>query len=157
MSAIFIQEYDFDPNLLQSTMKERLGARTGAIVSFTGYVRDYSDNISLKALFIEHYPDMCRHALETIVNRACKIWHLEEALVVHRIGNLYRNERIVFACTAGTHRKEAFLGCEYIMDMIKTNIPMWKCEIFEDGRRLWVKPNKIDYLSSDAWNIQNSF
>ncbi len=145
-AIVFIQEDDFDPGSLQESLKNKVGARTGGIVSFTGYVRDYSLRMSTKTLFLDHYPGMCERELGIIVETACKNWNLEAAIAVHRIGKLERNERIVFVSAAGVHRKEAFLGCAYIIDMIKSRIPIWKCEILENGEKFWVNSTESDHL-----------
>ncbi|UOF94115.1 MAG: molybdenum cofactor biosynthesis protein MoaE [Bordetella sp.] len=149
---ISIQEEDFNPNLLQENLKKKVGEKAGAIVSFTGYVRDYRNDAEIQKLFLEHYPNMCERELNIIVNNAYQNWKLLDVVIVHRVGILYPGNRIVFVSTASIHRKEAFLSCEYILDMIKTCIPIWKCETLAEGSKFWVSPTSKDYTKRQLWN-----
>lgn len=66
-------------------------AGAGAVVSFTGIVRDESGRLS--AMEIEHYPGMTQSALEKIAHEAESRWPLTGRLIIHRYGGLSRARR----------------------------------------------------------------
>ncbi|MEP2716206.1 molybdenum cofactor biosynthesis protein MoaE [Pseudophaeobacter sp.] len=123
-------------------------AGSGAIVTFTGVVRD-ADAGGLVAMEIEHYPAMTEKALEAIAIEAKARWSLEDALVIHRYGRLAPGERIMMVATAARHRKDAFEAAEFLMDYLKSRAPFWKKEILTDGGADWVaaKPEDEDALT----------
>lgn len=60
----------------------------GAVVTFTGKVRNHNLGDSVKALTLEHYPGMTEKALAEIVDEARNRWPLGRVTVIHRIGEL---------------------------------------------------------------------
>ena len=118
-------------------MREQAGAGVGGIVTFVGYVRDYAPDAPTETLFLEHYPGMCERELEDIAATARARWNLAGTVIVHRVGALSRNAQIVFVAAASAHRGDAFRGCEYIIDALKTRAPFWKSETLAGGKRFW--------------------
>src|SRR5438876_371180 len=57
--------------------------------------------------------------------------------VLHRIGRLEIGESSVMIAVASPHRAEAFEACHFAIDTLKTTVPVWKKEYFEDGE-VWV-------------------
>jgi molybdopterin synthase catalytic subunit len=98
----------------------------GAIVSFTGIVRDVA--AGLKQMDIEHYPGMTERALEQIAADAMTRWDLGDVLVIHRYGPLHPDEPIMMVATASKHRKDAFEAADFLMDFLKSRAPFWKKE-----------------------------
>jgi molybdopterin synthase catalytic subunit len=98
----------------------------GAIVSFTGIVRDVA--AGLKQMDIEHYPGMTERALEQIAADAMTRWDLGDVLVIHRYGPLHPDEPIMMVASASKHRKDAFEAADFLMDFLKSRAPFWKKE-----------------------------
>ena len=96
-------------------------AGAGAVVSFTGLVRDNGGALSM--MEIEHYPGMTEKSLEDIVNQAKARWDIFDALVIHRVGPLKPLDQIVLVAVTSAHRGEAFDACEFIIDYLKTDAP----------------------------------
>lgn len=107
---------------------------TGGIVTFIGIVRD--DGI--EALELEAYTDLARADLLRIAGEARETYHLTSVLVIHRFGTLSVGEVILLIVCGAAHRTEAFRGCEWILERIKEQVPIWKKEIGPVGER-WVK------------------
>lgn len=106
----------------------------GAIVVFDGIVRnDGIDKIELSA-----YIEGATKEIEDIVADAEKKFNLLSVEVIHRIGVLDVGDNILVIVIGAGHRKEAFGGCEYILEEIKTRAPIWKKEHLKDGSR-WVE------------------
>ena len=123
-----------------------LGA--GAVVTFTGLVRDNSGRLS--AMEIEHYPGMTEKAILAIAAEAVARWSLTDALVIHRHGRLVAGEAIMMVATAAPHRGDAFAAAEFLMDYLKSRAPFWKKEIGADGVE-WVAARDEDEVALKRW------
>ena len=122
----------------------------GAIATFYGTVRDSNENRKVQSIFIEHYPGMTETELTKIINEAKERWRISAATIIHRIGKLEVGEGIVFVGTASCHRKDAFQSCDFIMDYLKTNAPLWKKERHDRGED-WVSSRESDQISARSW------
>jgi len=80
---------------------------------------------------------MTEKALAAIAAEATVRWKLDDAVIIHRVGPLAPNDRIVFVVAAAAHRKGAFRACEFMIDALKTKAPFWKQETTPRGAR-WV-------------------
>ena len=123
-------------------------AGAGAIVSFTGIVRDTEGRLA--AMEIEHYPGMTERALETILAQAMNRWSLADALVIHRFGRLNVGAPIMMVATAARHRADAFAAAEFLMDYLKSRAPFWKKEITATGTQ-WVASRDEDEAALTRW------
>lgn len=145
---ISVQEQPFD--LGAETSGFAAGHKDmGAIVTFTGIVRDLPDD-PLIAMEIEHYPGMTEAALTEIAQTAMDRWSLGDALVIHRHGRLVPGEMIMMVATASKHRKDAFEAAEYLMDYLKSRAPFWKREITTQGET-WVASKSEDEDALTRW------
>ncbi len=106
----------------------------GAIVSFLGTVRD--DGI--ERMEVEAFRVAALEELEAIRDEAMSRFSLKAAEVAHRTGSLDVGEGIVAIVCSAAHRDEAFAGCRYIIDQLKSRAPFWKKEISGEGER-WVE------------------
>jgi molybdopterin synthase catalytic subunit len=136
---IRVQTEDFDPGAELEQLRQRNNGQAGAVVSFTGLVRDMNEGEAITAMTLEHYPGMTEKALNKIEQEANQRWELTDSIIIHRTGPLNPNDNIVFVATASKHRKQAFRACEFMIDTLKTNAPFWKKESVADGTR-WVEP-----------------
>ncbi|KPQ14855.1 MAG: molybdopterin synthase catalytic subunit MoaE [Rhodobacteraceae bacterium HLUCCA09] len=120
----------------------------GAVVSFTGLVRDEGGR--LEAMEIEHYPGMTERAVAAIAAEAERRWRLAGCLVVHRHGRLGPGERIMMVATAAPHRADAFAAAEFLMDYLKSRAPFWKKEHGASGKA-WVAARDADEDALRRW------
>lgn len=146
---IKVQEQDFD---LQQEYRGVLNqeAVSGAVVTFTGLVREFNDDRNVTGLTLEHYPGMTEKALLQIAQKAQQRWQLEAITVIHRVGQLDLGEQIVLVAIASKHRGDAFSACEFVMDFLKTNAPFWKKETTKEGD-FWVEAKASDEQKAFAW------
>jgi molybdopterin synthase catalytic subunit len=128
---IRLQQEDFEVGKFIEEAKSR---RTGAIVTFIGIVRD--DGI--ECMELEAYHNVAEQELAIIRDEAMKEFPLHSVDIIHRTGPLRVGDNIVLIVVSAGHRKEAFLGCEYIIDRLKQTVPIWKKELLKDGER-WVE------------------
>ncbi len=148
---VIVQEADFDGSALIAGLRNGAARGAGALVTFTGYVRDYDNDAPTRSLFLEHYPGMCEREIRRLCDTATHRWAVREPLVVHRVGELRRDEQIVFVAVAAAHRGSAFRACEYIIDALKTRAPFWKRETLADGTRFWVEQRHADAAKTKSW------
>nr|WP_113867366.1 molybdopterin synthase catalytic subunit MoaE [Brenneria salicis]NMN91971.1 molybdopterin synthase catalytic subunit [Brenneria salicis ATCC 15712 = DSM 30166]RBP61278.1 molybdopterin synthase subunit MoaE [Brenneria salicis ATCC 15712 = DSM 30166]RLM30282.1 molybdenum cofactor biosynthesis protein MoaE [Brenneria salicis ATCC 15712 = DSM 30166] len=123
----------------------------GAVVTFTGKVRNHNLAADVSALTLEHYPGMTEKALAEIVALARERWALPRASVIHRIGALYPGEEIVFVGVSAAHRRDAFDAAQFIMDYLKTRAPFWKREATPQGER-WIDARDSDKQAAARWS-----
>jgi len=135
---IRVQTEDFDAAAELERLRSSNKGQAGAVVSFTGLVRDLNAGDTVMQMTLEHYPGMTEKALANIEQAANERWELTATLIIHRVGPLSPNDNIVFVAAASRHRKQAFRACEYMIDTLKTEAPFWKKETLSDGTR-WVE------------------
>lgn len=147
--SIRVQTAPFDPgHELNAVHAGNLGV--GAVVTFTGYVRDINQDAAITELFLEHYSGMTEKALNKIRDEAMQRWPLIDAHILHRVGALHLAEPIVFVATSSMHREAAFAACEFIMDYLKTRAPFWKKEQTSTGSH-WVEGRDSDQRAAARW------
>ena len=148
---VTVQEHDFDAAALTAALRRATAGSAGAIVTFTGYVRDYSPDAPTHTLFLEHYPGMCEREITELCEAAKQRWDILDCMVVHRVGELHHTEQIVFVGVASAHRGQAFRAAEFIIDTLKTRAPFWKRETLSSGERFWVQQDEADTRKTASW------
>ncbi len=144
-----VQREDFDLGAELSALRSGR-VDIGALVSFTGLVRDRSEDGDLTWLELEHYPGMTEKALAAIEAEARARWPLAACLIIHRHGALAPGEQIMMVATASAHRKAAFAAAEFLMDFLKSRAPFWKREATQAGAR-WVAARDDDVTALARW------
>ena len=151
--SVSVQRESFDVGA-EITQLTALSRGVGAVASFVGLVRDLhatGDGVaSISAMTLEHYPGMTENALEEIVAEAKRRWKLLGVRVIHRYGRLEPGDPIVLVIATSAHRGDAFAGCEFIMDFLKTRAPFWKKEETDSGER-WVDARGEDETAAARW------
>ncbi|MDA2935437.1 molybdenum cofactor biosynthesis protein MoaE [Acidobacteria bacterium AH-259-D05] len=111
---------------------------SGAIVTFDGTVRDNARGKSVTHLYYESYPKMAIKELEKIRREAMRRWPLNDMAIIHRIGRMEITESSVFIAVSSAHRQDAFEACQFAIDTLKTSVPIWKKEHYQDGE-VWIE------------------
>jgi len=148
--SVLIQEDDFDLASELTTLRSG-NSKVGAMVSFVGLVRDFSHDETIESIYLEYYPGMTEKALNKIIVEATERWSLINVRVIHRIGQLFANDQIVLVATTALHRGEAFAGCEFIIDYLKTAAPFWKKEQTREGSQ-WLETRETDVKRMEHWH-----
>ena len=146
---IKIQNEDFDISEETKILQQN---NTGAIVNFVGVVRGYDEknNEIINSMTLEHYPGMTESEIEKIINDCSEKWNLTGITVIHRVGNLKPADKIVYVGVSSKHRQNAFDGCNFIMDWLKTRAPFWKVEE-NNNKKNWVNFNETDIQALRKW------
>ncbi|HEX2239957.1 MAG TPA: molybdenum cofactor biosynthesis protein MoaE [Actinomycetota bacterium] len=115
---------------------------TGGTAVFVGTVRRSSatGEIDRAVLALEYdaHPELAQPHLEEIARAAQARFDLERVVAIHRIGRCELGEPTVVVACSAPHRAAALEGCRWMIDEIKSKVPIWKKEIFADGTA-WVE------------------
>ena len=149
-SQVFVQQEAIDAAAREAEVAHSTH-EIGAVVSFSGLVRDFNSQGDILGLELEHYPGMTEKSLQRILDQAGERWPLIAASVSHRVGKIWNGEVIVHVCVASRHRRQAFAACEFIMDYLKTDAPFWKKELTDTGSA-WVEAKASDDDARDRWD-----
>lgn len=135
--GVRIQSASFSLDAEISRIKAQSG-RIGAVVAFTGTVRDCSHGRAVLGIEVELYPEMAMKRLEAIRAEAVRSHALLAATIIVRQGRLDLGDDLILILTAAEHRHEAFLAARWCIDEIKRSVPIWKRELTPDGWE-WVR------------------
>ena len=127
----------------------------GAVVTFTGRVRNNNNGNAVTTLTLEHYPGMTEKSLAKIIMQAKERWQIGRVKVIHRIGELSIGDQIVFVGVTSKHRQDAFAANEFIMDYLKVKAPFWKKEQITDKGKTsenWLDAKNSDTDKADLWS-----
>ena len=105
----------------------------GALVVFDGIVRNHTRGREVRYLDYEAYEEMAVRQVQRLVQEAKEKFGVRHATIVHRLGRLQVGESSIFIVVASAHRAQAFDACRWLIDRIKTTVPIWKKETFADG------------------------
>jgi MoaE-MoaD fusion protein len=105
----------------------------GATVTFDGFVRNQSHNRSTLYLDYEAYESMALSKMREIGTQLHEKFAIHRVAMVHRLGRLDIGETSVFIAVSAPHRAAAFDACRFAIDALKSTVPIWKKEYFEDG------------------------
>ena len=105
----------------------------GAIVSFLGITRGTEGDAEVYALEFDAWQEKLGPVLENLANQACDTYGALSVAMAHRTGRVEPQESIVSIHVVSPHRKEAFQACEWLIDELKKQAPLWKREVTSDG------------------------
>ena len=147
--SVTVQKQDFEVGEEIALLHSK-NPKVGAIVSFTGLVRDVNEGLEVREMNLEHYPAMTEKSLKLIEEQCKKKWRLLGIRIIHRYGKLKPTDQIVLVIVSSEHRGDAFKACEFLMDYLKTQAPFWKKEITSQGER-WVDARSADDDAAKRW------
>ena len=110
----------------------------GAIVTFTGVVRNNARGQAVTMLEYEAYAPMAEQVLAQIAHEMAARWNLCAIAMQHRVGQLAVGQASIGIAVSSPHRQDGFAACAYAIDRIKEILPVWKKEFAADGA-WWVE------------------
>jgi molybdenum cofactor synthesis domain-containing protein len=110
----------------------------GAVVSFSGLVRDHDGGRGVRALEYSSHPD-AGNVIARVAAQVAAVHSKVYALAVsHRIGSLAIGDSAIVCAVSAAHRAEAFAACAALIDEVKLQLPIWKRQELADGSQEWV-------------------
>lgn len=132
----FVTEEPLSADQLIRTVKNPYA---GAVLTFAGTVREYTEGQRTVSLEYEAYAPMAIKKMEEIVREIQNRWPQVQVAMAHRTGHLAIGEISVLIAVASPHRAESFEAGRYGIERLKQIVPIWKKEIWEDGS-MWKGP-----------------
>jgi len=132
--VILLTRESLDPETITATVRDDAN---GGVVTFLGTTRNETDSRRVLYLEYEAYEGMAEKMLARIAGEIHRWWGTRHVSIAHRFGRLEIGEVSLVIAVASPHRAEAFAACQYAVDRIKQDVPIWKKEVFEDGE-VWV-------------------
>ncbi len=107
----------------------------GALSIFIGNVRNHGRFGNVSEIYYETYNEMAQEKLREIENEAQTKWGIKKLVAIHRIGNIKAGETSIIIGVSSEHRHEAFEACKYVLNNVKTRVPIWKKEISKESQK----------------------
>lgn len=134
-----------EPLSIDEVFRAVLDPRAGGVDVFVGTVRNHDEARGVEALDYSAHPtvvEQMRGVADRVAARFAVVGQDEPSLtglaVVHRVGDLQVGDLAVVAAASAAHRAAAFEACRALIDDLKTSVPIWKHQVFDDGTDAWV-------------------
>ncbi len=124
----------------EKLLRQVASPRAGAVVLFLGTTRGITGERETESLDYTSYAEMAERKLAELEQEAANRWPIVKSAVVHRVGHLEVGETSVAIAVSSAHRHEAFAAGQWLIDTIKSVVPIWKQEHWADGTSQWVHP-----------------
>jgi molybdopterin synthase catalytic subunit len=105
----------------------------GAVVSFVGLTRETEGDADVLRLEFDAWQDKLTPVLESLAHQSIERFGVTSVAMAHRTGSVGPQEPIVAIHVGSPHRKEAFTACEWLIDELKKQAPIWKKEVTTSG------------------------
>ncbi len=124
--------------IANSISKHSTKTTIGAHDIFLGQVRnDLINGKTVQAIDYTTYEEMAEEKFHEIREAAFAKFNLICMHIYHSLGKVKAGEISLFVFVSSAHRIDAFNACRFIVEEIKTNVPIWGKEIFEDDTHSW--------------------
>ena len=132
MAQIIVEDAgnSLNPDLLRAKIDT---TDCGSIVSFIGLTRGIEDGTVLIHLEFDAWIEQLPKVLHSLASEAIESYGVHSVAMSHRTGIVKPGENIVCIHVASSHRKEGFQACEWLIDELKSQAPLWKKEVRTDG------------------------
>jgi molybdopterin synthase catalytic subunit len=118
-------------------LKDVRDQSAGAIISFSGDVRNHDQGKAVSKLIYEVHPT-AQEVLQSIANEEFGRHEVVHISIAHRFGEIPLSESAFLVAVSAPHRQAAFDCAHAIVERVKAELPIWKFQQFEDGSDEWV-------------------
>lgn len=122
---IKIQTEDFS---LDEALEHLSKNGAGGVAFFLGVVREGREQ-KVDTIYVEAYNEAALRELRRMRQEAIQKFSLTDAVVIHRVGKLRVGENIVLIGASAPHRRDALRACDWMINRLKMQVPIWKKEI----------------------------
>lgn len=122
-----------EPIIIDDVIEKVVRREAGAVNTFIGTVREFTNN--KQTLFLEYqaYQSMAEKKLIEIKEEITEKWGDAQTAIAHRVGRLDISDVAVVIAISTPHRKDAFEASRYAIERLKEMVPIWKKEHWKDG------------------------
>ncbi|MCP5532362.1 MAG: molybdenum cofactor biosynthesis protein MoaE [Akkermansiaceae bacterium] len=136
LSVFSLTTNRIDPAVLHRAVSN---PKAGGFCSFEGWVRNHHEGREVLKLEYEAYPTLAEKEGNRILAEALERFDILHAVCCHRTGPVEIGGLAVIVCVSAAHRDATFDACRFIIDEVKSRVPVWKKEYFADGDAGWVR------------------
>ncbi len=129
-----LRETALDPAEVLAAVED---PQAGGVNLFVGAVRDHDHGQSVQHLHYTAHPSALERLTEVATGVAVE-FDVVALAAVHRTGHLEIGDLAVVVAVSAAHRGQAYDASRALIDRLKANVPVWKHQVFEDGREEWV-------------------
>lgn len=134
MDKVFVTDQEISAAHLASLVRSD---KSGAVVSFSGDVRNHDGGKDVLTLTYEIHPS-AKEVLQKIVSEVSARYEVNDVAVAHRYGDIAIGECAFAVAVSADHREAAFDACNALVNTVKEKLPIWKHQVFADGSDQWV-------------------
>jgi molybdopterin synthase catalytic subunit len=109
----------------------------GGVAIFVGTVRGDDAGRGVTGLGYTAHPTVLDQ-LRAVADEVAASYPVLALAAVHRVGDLAVGDLAVVVGASCPHRGEAFAACRALIDELKSRVPIWKHQLFDDGGEEWV-------------------
>ena len=128
---IKIQKERINVEKVEKSLKRK---DVGAIVLFLGEPRSSLEDGPVVAINYSAYTDMALHELNKIEKDTKEKFDIKDIIIIHRIGVIPLKEISFLVAVSSLHRNEGFEACKWVVNEVKSKVPIWKEIIYEGNR-----------------------
>ena len=122
---------------LDAVVREVASDEAGAIATFSGTARRRSRGRAVNYLEYEAYEGMAEETMARLAAGLRRRYDLHAIAIHHRVGRVELGEPSVVIAVSAAHRADALAACKEAIDLLKTEVPLWKKEVYEGGEE-WI-------------------
>lgn len=100
-------------------------------------MRKFEGNKTVERLEYEAFNEILPEKISEVENKIKSFPGIANAKLYHKLGKLRPGEDIVYIAVVGEHRRDIWVPLINAVELMKTELPIWKKEIYRDGER-WV-------------------
>lgn len=116
--------------------------QVGAVSFFVGITRRFTGDVETLCLEYDAYESMARTKLSELSLQMGDRWAIHRVAFVHRLGRVPVGETSMVVAVSSAHRADAIQACEWLVERIKAEVPIWKKEHYPTGLPQWIHPVK---------------
>jgi molybdopterin synthase catalytic subunit len=125
------------PLSIETVVREAASDEAGAVATFVGTVRARSRGRDVIRLEYEAYAEMAQTVMAEIAERLRTRYELTGIAIHHRTGVVEIGEPSVVIAASAPHRRAALDACSEAIEELKTEVPLWKKELYVGGEE-WI-------------------
>ena len=134
MDKVFVTDQVISATHLATLVQ---GSKSGAVVTFSGDVRNHDGGKDVSTLTYEIHPS-AQDVLKSVVSEVAARFAINDVAVAHRYGDIAIGECAFAVAVSADHREAAFEACGALVNEVKEKLPIWKHQVFTDGSDQWV-------------------
>ena len=112
---------------------------SGALIVFSGVVRNHNDGQSVESITYEADVSLAVKVLTAIESEARSKYSIHHCRIQHRVGSLKLGELSIIIVVRSPHRAEAYEASRYAIEALKQKAPIWKQEHYVGGESRYLE------------------